>query len=56
MNTMVSLTRKLQTIKDGEGNHIKYLLEELYIQQAFFRAKIVSKKGKFNLNIHAVSI
>jgi hypothetical protein len=30
MNTMVSLTRRLQAINDGEGNHTKNLLEELY--------------------------
>jgi hypothetical protein len=28
MNAMVSLTRRLQAINDGEGNHSKYLLEE----------------------------
>jgi hypothetical protein len=30
MNTMVSLIRRLQAINDVEGNHTKYLLEELY--------------------------
>jgi hypothetical protein len=33
------LTRRLQAINDGEGNHIKYLLEELYIQQAILGPK-----------------
>jgi hypothetical protein len=30
MNTIVSMTRRLQAINNGEGNHTKYLLEELY--------------------------
>jgi hypothetical protein len=54
MNTMVSLTRRLQTIKDGEGNHRKYLLEKLYKQQAFDTAKILKKKGNFNLKVPGV--
>jgi hypothetical protein len=29
MNTMVPLTRRLQAINDGEGNHTKYLVAEL---------------------------
>jgi hypothetical protein len=32
INTMVYLTRRLQAINDEEGNHTKYLLEELYKQ------------------------
>jgi hypothetical protein len=30
MNSMVSLTRRLQAINDGEGSRTKYPLEELY--------------------------
>jgi hypothetical protein len=29
MNTMVSLTRRLEAINDEEGSHTKYLLEKL---------------------------
>jgi hypothetical protein len=50
VNTIVSLKRKLQAFNDGEGNNKKYLLEELYKQKAFFRAKIQRKMGKFYLN------
>ncbi len=32
MNAMVSLIGRQQAINDGEGNHTKYLLEELYDQ------------------------
>jgi hypothetical protein len=32
MNTIVSLTRRLQAVSEGKGNHTKYLLEELYKQ------------------------
>ncbi len=34
MDTVVSLARRLQANKNGEGTHTKYLLEE------FFREKI----------------
>jgi hypothetical protein len=30
MNTMVPLTRRPEAINNGEVNHTKYLLEELY--------------------------
>jgi hypothetical protein len=32
MNTIMSLTRRLLAINDGEGKHTKYLPEELYKQ------------------------
>jgi hypothetical protein len=32
MNTMVSLTRRMQTINIGKGNHTKYLIEDFYKQ------------------------
>jgi hypothetical protein len=37
----VSLTRRLQAINDGEVNHTKYLLEELYNSRHFSGLKYV---------------
>jgi hypothetical protein len=45
--TMVSLTRRLQTIKDGEGNHIKYVLARGVVHTTgLFQGQNSIKKGK----------
>jgi hypothetical protein len=47
-----SLLRRLQAITTVKGKLIKYEPKELYTQWAYFRAKILSTKKYFNLNIH----
>jgi hypothetical protein len=47
-----SLLRRLPAITNGKGNHRKPEPEEPITQAALFRAKSVSIKRWFNLNIH----